>query len=168
MFSLSNGLSILRAPLALLFLFDDILLRITAIILAMITDFIDGYLARRRRSTTQLGAILDPTMDKLFVFIAFTVLFFEHRLELWQILAMISRDFALCLFGLYLAMTGNWQAYRFKAIRWGKVTTALQFLVLICLTLHFSVPSFVYAIFILFGFLAFVELFQIKKQASIT
>lgn len=164
MFSLSNGLSLLRAPLALLFFYKSAPIRIVAIILAMFTDFIDGFLARKRRSTTQFGAILDPAMDKLFVFIALSVLFQEGQLDLWEAIAMLSRDFALCLFGIYLTITGNWQQQRFKSIRWGKITTALQFLVLGILSFNFSLPSIVYTIFILFGFLAFVELFQIRKK----
>lgn len=163
MFSLSNGISLLRAPLALLFLYESVSIRVLAIVLAMFTDYIDGFLARKRRSATQFGAILDPVMDKLFVFIALFVLFHEQRLEPWQIIAMISRDFALCLFGIYMTFTGTWQLYQFKAMRWGKISTALQFFVLAALTLHFTVPTFIYLIFILFGFLAFLELFQLRK-----
>lgn len=133
----------------------------------MITDSIDGFVARRSRTVTQFGAILDPAMDKLFVFIALGVLFAEQRLELWQALAMLSRDFALCIFGLYIALTGNWHTYQFKAIRWGKVSTALQFLVLSFLTLKIAFPSFVFGIFILFGVLVLGELLQFKKQASV-
>lgn len=166
MFSLSNGLSLLRAPLALLFLYKSAPIRIAAIILAMFTDFIDGFLARKRRSTTQFGAILDPAMDKLFVFIALIVLFQEGQLTLWQGIAMLSRDVALCLFGIYLTLSGNWQQQRFKSIRWGKITTALQFLVLGILSLNYSIPSFAYSIFVLFGFLALVELFQIRTKIN--
>lgn len=168
MFSLSNGLSLLRGPLALLFLSESIVVRISAILLAMLTDSIDGFLARRRRSTTQFGAILDPAMDKLFVFIVLGVLLHEQRLEVWQAMSMIARDFAVCLFGIYLALSGNWHRHQFKAIRWGKVTTAMQFLTLIFLTFNVQIPSLVYSIYIVFGLLAFVELLQLKKQTSPT
>ncbi len=166
MLSLSNSLSFLRAPLAFLFLIENTTLRIVAILLAMLTDSIDGYLARRRQSVTRFGAILDPTMDKFFVFFVLSVLFSEGRLELWQACAMISRDFSLCLFGLYLSVTGYWESYQFKAIRWGKVTTALQFIVLVGLTLGVTFPSYFYGIFILFGLLAFIELWQLKTSAQ--
>lgn len=166
MFSLSNSLSLLRAPLALLFLYQSVPIRLTAIVLAMFTDYIDGFLARKRRSATQFGAILDPAMDKLFVFIALSVLFSENQLSLWHIIAMISRDFALCLFGIYLTVTGNWQHYQFKSIRWGKITTALQFFVLGALSMHIPLPSFLYVIFIVFGFLALIELFQLKPLGT--
>lgn len=167
MLSLSNSLSFLRAPLAFLFLVENTTLRIVAILLAMLTDSIDGYLARRRQSVTRFGAILDPAMDKFFVTFALTVLFFEGRLELWQGCAMISRDFFLCLFGLYLSITGYWESYQFTAIRWGKVTTALQFLVLVGLTLGITFPSYFYGVFVLFGMLAFIELWQIRKGAHL-
>ena len=166
MFSLSNGLSLLRAPLALFFLSQSMFLRLAAILLAMFTDTLDGFLARRRRSTTQFGAVLDPAMDKLFVFIALGVLLYEHQFEVWQAFAMLTRDIFLCIFGVYLKCSGKWQAYQFRSIRWGKATTALQFIVLISLTLHIHIPSFFYTIFIVFGLLAFVELLQMMKKQS--
>jgi len=167
MLSLHNGLSFLRAPLAFLFLIENSTFRILAILLAMLTDSIDGYLARRCKAVSRFGAILDPAMDKFFVFFALTVLFLERKLELWQSCSMISRDFFLLLFGLYLSLTGHWESYRFTSIRWGKVTTALQFLVLIGLTFGITFPSYFYCIFILFGLLAFIELWQIKKNSAL-
>jgi phosphatidylglycerophosphate synthase len=163
MLSLSNALSLLRAPLALLFLVETPLLRIIAIILAMFTDSIDGYLARRSRSVTQLGAILDPTMDKFFVFFALGVLLLEGRIDLWEACSMMSRDFFLCLFAIYLAVAGKWQAYQFQAIRWGKITTALQFFVLIALSLKIDFPWQLYLLFVISGSLAFIELFRLAR-----
>lgn len=166
MLSLSNGLSFLRAPLALLFLVESTTWRIVAIILAMITDSIDGYIARRYRATTSFGAILDPAMDKFFVFFGLGVLLMEKKLEMWQACAMISRDFFLCAFGIYLSLCGLWHAYQCRAIRWGKAATALQFFVLIGLTLHFTFPWYLYFLFVLLGCLAFIELLQIKKETK--
>jgi len=166
MLSLSNSLSFLRAPLAFLFLIDNVTLRIVAIVLAMLTDSIDGYLARRRKAVTRFGAILDPAMDKFFVLFTLSILFFEGKMQLWEGSAMISRDFFLCLFGLYLSLSGYWESYKLTAIRWGKVTTALQFLVLIGLTLGMTFPGYFYCIFILFGMLAFAELWQIRKATA--
>lgn len=159
MLSISNGLSFLRAPLAFLFLVENTSFRIAAILLAMITDSIDGYLARRRSAVTPFGTILDPAMDKFFVFFVLRVLMVEGKIEMWQSLSMISRDFFLCIFGIYLSLSGLWKIYECKAIRWGKATTALQFLALISLTLQISLPAYFYFIFILFGLLAFIELF---------
>lgn len=164
MLTLSNSLSFLRAPLAFLFLLDNVPCRLIAIFLAMLTDSIDGYLARKRQTTTQFGAILDPAMDKFFVFFALAVLYVEGSLELWQACAMVARDFSLCIFGLYLSICGRWHAYECKALRWGKISTALQFLVLIGLILDYRSPNYLYMIFILFGVLAFIELLKMKKK----
>lgn len=166
MINLSNSLSLLRAPLALLFLAESPTLRLMAILLAMITDSIDGYLARRSKTTTRVGAVLDPAMDKFFVFFALGILFAESKIELWQALMMVSRDFALCLFGLYLSLSGLWQTYEFRSIRWGKLTTALQFFVLIGMTLSYPIPFYVFYAFVVFALLGLYELFQFKKLSS--
>ena len=128
--TLSNGLSFFRIPLGFLFLQDNPYWRLLAIILAMITDSIDGYLARRNRSVSRFGVILDPASDKFFVYFALTILFLEKRILPWEMAAMLSRDFFLCLYGASMFVLGKWKAIVFRAIRWGKVTTALQFVVL--------------------------------------
>lgn len=142
------------------------MVRLIAVLLAMLTDIIDGHLARKYHATSRVGTILDPAMDKFFVFFALIVFVLEGRLELWQAAAMLSRDFALCLFGLYLALTGYWQTYEFKAIQWGKISTSLQFIVLICLSLGLSIPEYAYTVFILFGVLSLSELLQFKPGSK--
>jgi CDP-diacylglycerol--glycerol-3-phosphate 3-phosphatidyltransferase len=166
MFNLSNSLSLLRAPLAFVFLIESPTLRLMAVLLAMLTDSIDGYLARLSKTTSRFGAVLDPAMDKFFVFFALGVLFMEGKVEAWQALTMVSRDFALCFFGLYLSLSGLWQTYEFRAIRWGKVTTALQFFVLVWVTLGYTVSIYLYWSFVAFALFGLYELFQFKKQSS--
>lgn len=166
MFNASNSLSFIRAPLAFLFMQENSTIRIIAIILAMITDSIDGYLARKSRSTSRFGAILDPTMDKFFVYFALSVLFLENKMATWEMVAMLSRDFFLCLYGAIMLATKRWKSIVFRAIRWGKITTALQFIVLIGLVLGVSFPSVIYLSFIIMGWLAFMELFQFKTSVA--
>ena len=166
MLNLSNSLSLLRAPLAFVFLVESPTLRLMAILLAMITDSIDGYLARRSKTTSRFGAVLDPAMDKFFVFFALCMLLSEGKVEISHALMMCARDFALCLFGLYLSLSGLWPSYEFRSIRWGKITTALQFFVLIGLTLGYALPSYLYYSFVVFALLGLYELFQFKKQSS--
>ncbi len=132
----------------------------------MITDTIDGYLARRSQSVSKFGAILDPTMDKFFVYFAMTVLFLENKMAPWEMAAMLSRDFFLFLYGLIMLATGRWKSVVFRAIRWGKVTTALQFIVLIGLVLGTSFPWYIFASFIVMGWLAFLELFQVRTSPA--
>ena len=154
MITIYNGLSIIRMPLAFLFLSQNIYIRMVAIVLAMITDSIDGYFARKYKSASRFGAFLDPAMDKFFVYFILVVFLMENQIQLWQAFSMISRDFALIIFGAYLGITKKWTNYDIKAVRWGKVTTALQFCVLVGLTLKSNFSWYVYALFIVMGILA--------------
>src|SRR3990167_5592178 len=162
MFSLSNILTFLRAPLALLFLVDRVSVRLTALVLAMLTDYMDGYVARKTKTTSQFGAKLDPLMDKFFVFFVLGVFFIENKIELWQALAMITRDFFLCLFALYLSFCHLWNNYKYRSIQWGKISTTIQFFILVGLTANYTFPNLVYILFVLTGTLTFVQLFKTR------
>lgn len=171
MITLSNSLSFLRAPLAFFFLQSDPFLRLAAILLAMLTDCIDGYLARRTQSTSRFGAILDPAMDKFFVYFGLCMLLLEGQISLWGVGAMLARDGFLCLYAFLMLVTQRWKSIVFRAIRWGKVTTALQFVVLIGLTYHYTFPWPLYALFFGLGVLAFFELWlgsdrNVEKEAN--
>lgn len=163
-FTPSNFLSLARGPLALLFMVDNAVYRSIAILLAMVTDSLDGYLARRWRMTSQVGAFLDPLMDKLFVLTVAVIFIQEGRLELWEALALISRDFAVLLFGIYLAFKGSWSTFKFRSIWSGKITTALQFFVLLGMTFHYVIPFYLFYSFIFLGILALCELYFTEKQ----
>lgn len=132
----------------------------------MLTDSIDGYLARRYSSTSRFGAILDPAMDKFFVYFALAVFYQEGRIASWEIAAMLSRDFFFCLYGALMLVTRRWKSIVFRSVRWGKVTTALQFIVLMGLVLSVSFPWIAFAAFVAMGWLAFLELFLASPQAA--
>ncbi len=161
-----NILTLLRGPLAFLFMIDNSFYRSLAILLAMITDSLDGYLARRFRMTSQLGAFLDPLMDKFFVSFIVGIFLYEDHLQIWEALSLISRDFAVLIFGLYLALKGVWSNFQFRSIWCGKITTTLQFFVLLGLTLHFIIPTFIFSCFIILGILALFELYLIEQQIT--
>ncbi len=163
-FTFSNLLSFIRGPLALLFLIDNIYYRLLAIVLAMATDCLDGYLARRYHKTSSLGVVLDPLMDKFFVCFAVTILVYEHKMVLWEMLALLSRDFAILLFGFYLLVRGAWSSFKFRSIWCGKVTTTLQFCVLIAAIFHLHIPASIYGCFVVLGILALGELCLIERQ----
>lgn len=166
MITVSNTLSFFRVPLAFVFLIESPALRLFAIILAMITDSVDGYLARRSQSVSRFGAILDPATDKFFVYFALSVLWAEGRLMPWQAAMMLSRDVGVCLYGIMMAVMGRWKAIVFRSIRAGKATTALQFIVLTGLVLQISFSWMTYSAFVVMGAVAFVELFQTSDRLS--
>lgn len=166
MMTFPNFLSFLRIPLAFAFLQTNVTFRLLAILAAMITDFLDGFLARRYNMCSRVGTTLDPMSDKFFVFFAIAILFHEGELTLFSSLSMLCRDFAVIIFGLYLILTRQWDNYRFRAIWCGKIATALQLSVILALTLHYPVNEKVYSFFVLLGILALGELYLADRRHS--
>jgi CDP-diacylglycerol--glycerol-3-phosphate 3-phosphatidyltransferase len=63
--------------------------------LASMTDWLDGYLARRRRQVTWLGQVLDPIADKLLTSAAFISLVQLNLAPAWMVALIIGREFAI-------------------------------------------------------------------------
>ncbi len=61
-------------------------------IVAMATDQIDGWLARRWNQTSALGALLDPIADKVLVLAAMTMLVGQHIVPAWMVAAIVARE----------------------------------------------------------------------------
>ncbi|MBI2212372.1 MAG: CDP-diacylglycerol--glycerol-3-phosphate 3-phosphatidyltransferase [Acidobacteria bacterium] len=64
-------------------------------LIAAITDFFDGYLARKYNQVTRLGMLLDPIADKLLVSAAFISLVELQLAPAWMIVIIIGREFAV-------------------------------------------------------------------------
>lgn len=165
--TIPNWISMLRIPLALVFLQDNPFYRILAILIAMASDGLDGFLARRTKCCTRVGTTLDPMTDKFFVFFVLGILISEERISLLEAACMLCRDFSVILFGLYLILTRQWDNYRFQAIWCGKITTFLQFIVLIALVCQLSVPNYLFSTFIALGFFALGELYYVAQSKKV-
>lgn len=163
-FYISNALSLSRGPLAFLFLIPNSIIRASCVILAMLTDSIDGYLARKAQTTSKFGAIIDPIMDKFFVYFLLSILFLEKKINTIEWIAFASRDIAIFIFGSYLLFRSCLKNYEVKSIILGKITTGLQFLFLILLSLNYIIPAWAYLLFIPLALSAFIELFITYKS----
>ena len=62
---------------------------------AAVTDWLDGYLARRWSQVTTVGTLLDPIADKLLVSAALVSLVDIHRVPAWMVILIICREFAV-------------------------------------------------------------------------
>jgi CDP-diacylglycerol--glycerol-3-phosphate 3-phosphatidyltransferase len=82
--------------------FDDHLYWATVVFaVAMATDQIDGWLARRRNQTSTFGSLLDPIADKVLVLAVLTMLVAEGVAPAWMVAAIVAREIAVS--GLRLA-----------------------------------------------------------------
>jgi CDP-diacylglycerol---glycerol-3-phosphate 3-phosphatidyltransferase len=99
--------------------------------IASITDWLDGYLARRRRQVTWFGQILDPIADKLLTSAAFISLVQLGLAPAWMVALIIGREFAIT--GLRsLAYT---KGITIPASRLGKIKMASQVTAILLLIL---------------------------------
>lgn len=110
LFTISNILSIVRilliAPIIFCILSDDSFyfnLGLVLIALAIISDYLDGMLARKLNQTSEIGKILDPLADKLAVSALIIVLIIYKDFPIWVAVVIIGRDLLILLAGLIWA-----------------------------------------------------------------
>jgi len=101
--------------------------------IASLTDFLDGYLARRSGQITKFGIILDPIADKFLVISALIVLVDMERLAAWIAITIIVRDFLVT--GLRVVALSK--DIVIQAEIGGKIKTTLQIIAILCLILKF-------------------------------
>ena len=109
-------------------------------ILASITDWLDGWLARRLGQQTELGAFLDPVADKLLVCVALVMLLDLGRINAGIAIIIIGREITISALREWMASIG---ARKSVAVNWmGKVKTAVQMLAIPMLLYHDPIGSF--------------------------
>lgn len=160
-------LSLSRGFLALFFLCDSHFWQTFAILAAAVSDFLDGYIARRFHQTTRLGTILDPVTDKLFV--ASAVLFFwhTHRVDIVELAILFSRDISLLLFTAYLFLVGSYKSWQIRSFVAGKLMTTFQFIALLFLAQGHIIPGWLLCILFIAGAASFCELIVLSKATSL-
>lgn len=113
-------------------------------IIASITDFLDGYIARKNHLVTNFGKFMDPLADKLLVSAAMICLVSMDRLPAWMVIIIISREFAISGFRLIAADNGIVIA----ASWWGKFKTVSQMIMIILIILDLDFLNILTQIFI--------------------
>ena len=136
--NLPNKLTILRTlmiPVFLFFLLTDCAgdyskwIAVVVFILASLTDFLDGHIARKYNLVTNFGKFMDPLADKLLVCSAMIALVGMHRLSSIVAIIIIAREFIISGFRLIASDNGIVIA----ASYWGKFKTVSQMAMIIVL-----------------------------------
>ena len=108
---------------------DNETLGVVVFLLASLTDFLDGYLARKRNEVTTLGKLLDPIADKLLMSAAFISLVEVGVAPAWMVVIVVGREFAVT--GLRnIAIS---QGIAIGASIWGKYKTVSQVVAVVLL-----------------------------------
>lgn len=114
-------------------------------ILAVISDAVDGYIARKSKQQSKAGLVLDPLGDKLLLMSAYIFLSqlsrFPLKFPLWVTFIIISRDAIIIMGTVVIYMVR--QNIEIYPTRWGKITTALQMLSALLVLLQFKL-SFIF------------------------
>lgn len=133
----ANKLTMLRVimiPVFLLALYLDFpfnnIIALVIFILASVTDFIDGYIARNFDQVTDFGKFMDPLADKLLVISAMLWFVKVGQMEAWIVLVVLAREFAVSGLRMVAAPKGLVIAAAWS----GKIKTAAT-MVCICIML---------------------------------
>lgn len=111
-------------------------------LLAVVSDAIDGYIARKTKTKTSAGLVLDPLADKLLLISAFALLTAVQNLPqgihfpIWATIIVISRDMIILLGALVIFIIRT--KIDVHPSRWGKVSTAFQMAAVISVLLQWS------------------------------
>lgn len=105
-------------------------------VVASLTDWLDGYMARRRQQVTDLGKLLDPIADKLLILAALVMLVEAGRAPGWLVILILAREFAVTALRAVAAVGGRVLA----AESMGKLKMVLQTAAVLILILEPVLP----------------------------
>ena len=115
----------------------------TLYVIATLTDFFDGFLARKLNQITELGKILDPIADKLMIGSAIIILLMQGRMPFWYVAIIIGRD----LFNLFGALLVRKKIkFILPSILIGKIAAAATMVTFALNIINFSYIEYLYCV----------------------
>jgi len=142
---LPNQLTILRIILTPVFLIlfltgEPVLIQISYLVflIAAITDWYDGWLARKFNYITEWGKFMDPLADKILTSTAFIAFVIVGVLPLWMVMLIIIRDLVVTLIRVY----ADYRNVSFRTTRTAQLKTVLQMFFLYYILLIYTLNTF--------------------------
>jgi len=108
------------------------------VIFAGLTDWFDGFTARKFNATGQTGVVLDPLADKILLVVLFVQLTVSNLIPLWMLLLALIRDLVIVVGALLIRIFRN--VHRFVPSIWGKVSTFFQIMLVLMVLLDSAFP----------------------------
>ena len=138
--NIPNALTILRIlliPVIVGFLvYDHFDFALVVLLIAALTDALDGSIARMANQKTEFGAYLDPLADKLLLMTMFIMFSLLDMVPVWSVIVVVSRD-AILLTGTLLARLTDTGINASPSVL-GKATTVFQLVYIILVLAFFS------------------------------
>lgn len=116
------------------------------LILSSISDFLDGYVARKYDMVTELGKLIDPVADKLTQFVVACTLMYTYPAYIWLVAVIVVKDGMLLIVGWYIYKKKG--KHLAQAEMPGKIATAVFFVVSILLIAFYIPHTFIASIMI--------------------
>jgi cardiolipin synthase len=110
------------------------------LVIAGLSDGIDGLLARSLNQRSALGAYLDPIADKLLLSSSFVILAFKKQLAWWLTILVLSRDVLILSVAVVILLVSGYRP--FPPSIFGKLTTASEIILVFLVVLGAAYPSY--------------------------
>ena len=139
MWNISNLLSLFRlilaVPISIALMLEHPFIAFILGIFAFISDYLDGYYARKLNQVTEIGKIIDPLADKIVVISVVLVLFLQEKFPLSVGIAIIIRDILILLGGILLKKK---LGYVLPSNFAGKLTVTIIAVYIFCIILNIT------------------------------
>lgn len=166
--NIANKLTFLRLFLVIVFTIvayfeqnkEIMIFSIIIFIIASITDFLDGYIARKYNLVTNLGKLIDPLADKILVTSALLILIKINRIDIFSTLVIISREYTISIIRAIAASEGVVIA----ASNSGKIKTVLQIFSILLLLYNINIAIFIYYLSVFITVISGIEYVLASKK----
>ena len=109
------------------------------LVVAGLSDGIDGLIARKFNQRSSLGAYLDPIADKLLLSSSFLILAFKKKLAWWLTILVLSRDVLILIVAVVIILSAGYRLFPPSVL--GKLTTLFQIILVFAVILGEAYPN---------------------------
>jgi cardiolipin synthase (CMP-forming) len=124
----------------ILIAYDHYRSALLVLVIAGLSDGIDGLLARSLNQRSALGAYLDPIADKLLLSSSFIILAFKKKLAWWLTILVLSRDVLILIVAVVILLVSGYRP--FPPSIYGKLTTASEIILVFVVVLGAAYPRY--------------------------
>src|SRR5205823_5025277 len=138
-----NQITLLRLGFIPVFLilisYEEYKWALLVLVVAGLSDGIDGLLARKLNQRSALGAYLDPIADKLLLSSSFVILAFEKQVAWWLTIIVLSRDILILVVAVVIILISGYRP--FPPSIFGKLTTFFEITLVFATVLVLAYPA---------------------------